>query len=94
MVVVAPPTVRLNVEEPLMLWVVGSETGIDPALLKAVEYEPRLPTLMVYVPAVAPEPTVALTVESETEDVSRFELRVVWRELMDCCRFVKAESRP
>ena len=72
----------------------GSATGVVPASLKAVEYEPRLPTLMVYVPAVAPEPTVALTVESETDDVNRFELRVVWRELMDCCRFEKAESRP
>ena len=37
MVVVALPTVSVNVLELLMPCVVGSVTGSDPALLKAVE---------------------------------------------------------
>ncbi len=56
-----------------MPWVVGSVIGVDPALLNAVEYAPRLPTEMVCgFPRSAPEPTVVPTVdESETEEVSR-----------------------
>jgi hypothetical protein len=38
-------------------------------------------------------PTVALTVEeSETEEVRRLEVNVLWRELTDCRRVVNTVS--
>ncbi len=57
---------------------VGSETAVAPALLSAVENEPRLSTSMEYVPAATVLPRVAETIEGlETDDVSDWEVSAV-----------------
>ena len=64
-------TFNVNDEDKLMFWLVGSVTGVVPALLSVTVEEPTLSTWMEYVPGRAPDDAVALRMdESETVAVA------------------------